>query len=131
MFIVWLIVTSVVRNLAGMSTGLSRSLGDPLRSSSWGSASINATGFRGCIQMQEYTTGFILRTNRLLGNGEVWLPRANLHVGHTTSGGWWRSRSRSLSCGGYEIKLYGGLADFMESKDEVQLKPDATDPLSA
>src|SRR5215468_8473218 len=104
MFIVWLMVTSVVRNLAGMSTGLSRNLGDPLRSSSWGSASIN---------------------------GEVLLPRANLHVGHTTPGGWWRPRSRSLSCGGYEIKLYGGLADFRESKDEVQLKPDATDPLSA
>jgi hypothetical protein len=120
-FIVWLIVTSVVRKLAGMSTGLSRNLGDPLRSSSWGSASINAAGFRGCIRVQEYTTGFILRTMWLLGNGEVWLPRSDLYMGDTEPGGWLRSRSRSLSCGGYEIKLYGRLADFMESKEDLRM----------
>src|SRR5215475_13547710 len=82
--VLWLIVMTVVRHALGMSVGLSRPLGVPLRSSSWGSASINAATFRGCIKVQEYGDGFIVRTMWLFGNGEIWLPKARTLVGDVT-----------------------------------------------
>src|SRR5262249_36273823 len=110
----WLIVMTVVRKAGGMSTGLSQNLGDPLRSSSWGSASINAATFRGCIKVQEYGDGYIARAMWLFGNGEIWLPKGSTQIGDMKPGVWWRLRSRRLSCGDRQIVLYGKLADFIE-----------------
>jgi hypothetical protein len=111
----WYIVTAVLGNLAGMSKGLSRDLGVPIRSSGWGSANVNGAGFGGCLKVREYRHGFILQTHWLFGNREAWIPKDNVRVSAMKGPGQGRPYRVDASCGGYEIEFDGKLADFIQT----------------
>ena len=110
----WFIVTNVLRKLAGTKKQLDFEPGQELRSSGWGSASINGVGGHGCVKVHEHSEGYLVRTMWIFGGGKLWLSKAILLIGDKKQGGLFVPRSRVLICGMDQVILYGKLADFLE-----------------
>lgn len=63
---IWLLVTGLLRTMAGMTKGLDVHTGVLLRESSWGSGSVNGVRARGCLRVAEYESGWLVRIAWLL-----------------------------------------------------------------
>jgi hypothetical protein len=109
----WLTITTLLRKMAGMTTGPEAATGDLLRSSAWGSASINGVSARRCVKIEEYPDGFMLRMMWIFGDGRLWLPKHDLQVGDERPGGLIIPRSRVLVSGQHRVVLRDRLADFV------------------
>ena len=62
----WLLVTSILRSVSGMTTSLPTAPVQALRSSRWGSAAINGVNFGNTVKIQEHSDGYVVRAMRLL-----------------------------------------------------------------
>lgn len=89
-------------------------MGDLVRSSGWGSASVNGFGFQNCVKIEEYKDGYLFRSSWLFGNGQLWLPRNELRVGELKLGSFWMQDQRVLMCGTDQVILYGTLTKFFD-----------------
>ena len=110
---IWLLVTGLLRKLAGMSTRLNADTGMLLRESSWGSGYVNGVRARGCLRVAEYESGWIVRIAWILGNGKLWLPKSGARISEPQAGGVFSQQSRTIVCGDDQVRLFGNLADFV------------------
>jgi hypothetical protein len=108
----WVAVVTFLRNLTGMTTRLELPLGEPLRRSQWGSASINGVRARNCVRVEEYSDGFVVRMMWLFGDGKLWLPKLGLHVSKEQRT-LFLFRSQVLESGVNRVVLFGRLAEFV------------------
>jgi len=110
---IWLLVTSLLRTMARMSRTLDIDPGRLLRESSWGSGSVNGVRARGCLRVAEYESGWIVRIAGIFGGGKLWLPKSGAIISEPESGSLLFPRSRTIVRGKDNVRLFGGLADFV------------------
>jgi len=111
---IWLLVTTLLRVMAGMTTKLDVDSGVLLRESSWGSGSVNKVRARGCLRVAEHENGWIVRMVWILGNGKLWLPKDRARIGELKEGGLFSPKSRTIVCGEDQVRFFGSLADFVK-----------------
>ena len=114
----WLLVTSILRSVSGMTTSLPTAPVQALRSSRWGSAAINGVNFGNTVKIQEHSDGYVVRAMRLFGGGVLWLPKAGLRVGPMRPRKLLFPRSCVLISELNQVILYGSLADFVLRADD-------------
>jgi hypothetical protein len=110
----WLVVARFLRSMSGMTDQLEVDPGPQLRSSGWGSASINGVTASNCAKIQEYQDGFVVRMMWIFGGGVLWLPKAFLRVSEKRPRRFIVPRSRILISGMNQVILYGKLADLLD-----------------
>ena len=115
----WFTVTTVLRNISGMTKRLEVATGEPLRCSKWGSASVNGVGARNCIKLEEHPDGFMVRMMWIFGGGRLWLPKAGLQVGDERPKRLFVPRSRTLISGMNQVILFDRLVDFVAAPSHV------------
>lgn len=98
-----------------MEKRLDEVTGEPLRSSRWGSASINGMAARGCVKIEEHRDGFVMRMMWVFGGGRLWLPKRGLRVGEVQPPARLLPRNRLLESGPDRVVLYGELTQFVEA----------------
>jgi hypothetical protein len=111
--VVWLISTTLVRALTGMSRTLDVETGPLLRESAWGSANVNGVGINNCVKIAEYPTGWLVRTMGLAGGGKLWLHKPEAQVGELKPATFFVPQSRTLTANEHRVRLYGRLAEFV------------------
>lgn len=109
----WLLITGLLRKMAGMTRELNADTGTLLRESPWGSGSVNGVRARGCLRVAEYERGWVVRIAALLGGGKLWLPKSGTTISQPTAEGLLTPRSRTIACGDDRVVLFGSLADFV------------------
>lgn len=113
---IWLLVTGLIRMMAGMSRKLNVETGMLLRESAWGSGYVNGVRARNCLRVAEYEKGWIVRIAWIFGNGKLWLPKSRVIISEPQSGGVFSQEYRTIVCGDDEVRLSGSLAElFNES----------------
>jgi hypothetical protein len=113
----WFIVTTMLRNMAGMSKRLEVEPGPEIRSSGWGSAKINGIGCKNCVKIQEHESGYVVRMMWISGGGKLWLPKPLTRVGELKASNLLFPRSRILISETNQVILYGRLADFIRESN--------------
>ena len=98
-----------------MTRRLDTVTGEPLRSSRWGSASINGVGAKNCVKIEEYHDGFVLRMMWAFGGGRLWLPKSGLKIGEEKPRRLFVPRSRVLISGMNQVILFDRLTDFVDA----------------
>jgi hypothetical protein len=117
---IWLLVTGLIRRMARMTTKLNADTGRLLRESTWGSGYVNGVRARGCLRVAEYDYGWVVRIAWLLGNGKLWLPKTGARISQPqTSAGFLSPNCSEIDCGSDRVRLFGGLADFVEQSRSV------------
>jgi len=117
----WLSVTTVLRRLSGMSKHLDMVTGEPIRTSGWGSASINGVSARNCVKLDEHPHGYVVRMMWFAGGGRLWLPKAGLQISEERPQRLFIPRSRTLISGMNQVILFGPLVDFVAPKSQGAL----------
>lgn len=113
---IWLFVTGLLRMMARMTTKLDADTGRLLRESTWGSGYVNGVRARGCLRVAEYENGWIVRIAWILGNGKLWLPKSGARISQPqTSAGFLSPKCSEIDCGSDRVRLFGGLADFVNT----------------
>jgi hypothetical protein len=112
---VWVLVTTLIRKMAGMTRELDAHTGRLLRESSWGSGYVNGVRARNCLRVAEYENGWLVRIARLFGGGKLWLPKSGARI-QPERDGRFPTKCSAIVCGEDHVRLFGGLADFVESK---------------
>jgi hypothetical protein len=108
----WVVVTRVLRKMSRMVADLPFDPGSVLRESGWGSASINGVRFRNCVRIVEHRDGWVVRVMPLVGGGKLWLPKEHTDVGELAPRRLLMRRSRVVSSGENELRLFSQLAEF-------------------
>ena len=116
---IWLLVTGLIRTMAGMTRKLDVDTGMLLRESSWGSGYVNRVRARGCLRVAEYERGWIVRIPWLLGGGKLWLPKSGARISRAPADRFFSPEGRAIECGTDRVRLYGSLADFVEQSHSV------------
>ena len=111
---IWLLVTGLLRMMAGMRRKLNVDTGMLLRESTWGSGYVNGVRARGCLRVAEYDSGWVVRIAWLLGNGKLWLPKSEARISEPQAWGVFSQTSRMIVCGDDKVRLFGNLADFVQ-----------------
>jgi hypothetical protein len=111
----WLFITITLRRIAGLERRLDGISGVPIRSSRWGSASINGVAARGCVKLEEHSDGFVLRLMWIFGGGRLWLPKRGLRIGEVQPPARRLPRSRLLENGQDRVILYDELTQFVDA----------------
>ncbi len=83
---IWLLVTTLIRKMAGMTRELDADTGMLLRESSWGSGYVNGVRARNCLRVAEYENGWIVQFAWLFGGGKLWMPKSGARI-QSESGG--------------------------------------------
>jgi hypothetical protein len=111
----WLLITGLLRKMAGMTKELNVDTGMLLRESSWGSGTVNGVRARGCLRVAEYESGWIVRIARIFGDGKLWLPKSGARISQPKADGFFSSKYRTIECGSDRVYLFGELADFVNA----------------
>lgn len=111
---IWLLVTGLLRMMAGMRRKLNVDTGMLLRESAWGSGYVNGVRARGCLRVAEYESGWIVRIAWILGNGKLWLPKSGTSISEPQTGGVFSQTYRTIVCGDDKVSLFGNLAEFVQ-----------------
>jgi hypothetical protein len=115
----WLLITGVLRRVAGMSKSLSADTGRLLRESPWGSGSVNGVRARNCLRVAEYESGWIVRIAGIFGGGKLWLPKSGTRIGQSQAGGLFSPKYSTIVCGEDRVRLFGSLAEFVQESHSV------------
>ena len=115
----WLVIMTILNKVSGMKRRLDITPGPRIRSSRWGSASINGVGARNCVKIEEYEEGYVIRMMLLFGGGRLWLPKQGLHIGETKPGRLFVSPSRELRSGTNRIILGNRLTHFVNAPASI------------
>jgi hypothetical protein len=89
-----------------------------LRESSWGSGYVNGVRARNCLRVAEYENGWLVRIAWLLGGGKLWLPKSGAKI-QSETGGFFSTKFRVIVCGKDQVRLSGGLADFVDQGERA------------
>lgn len=112
----WIGVLSVLNSVAKLTRGLRALRGEPLRSSGWGSATINGVNGNGCVKIDEYGDGYLVRLMPIFGGGGLFLPRGSIDPDSASHGRGSFRRSITLVSGEHTVVVYGDLAGFLERR---------------
>jgi len=111
--VIWILVTALIRRMAGMTKELDADTGLLLRESSWGSGYVNGVRARNCLRVAEYANGWLVQIVWFLGGGKLWMPKSRARV-QPERGGSFSTKCSAIVCGEDHVRLLGGLADFVE-----------------
>ena len=110
----WSMASRHLLEQARMVKDLGFDPGAALRVSDWGSGWVNGVPMQRCVKVQEHVDGWLIRVLPLFGGGKLWLPRQSLTISALSGGNSIFARpTRTLTCDGHEVRLYGGLAQFV------------------
>ncbi len=115
----WLLITGLLRKVAGMSRGLNVDTGRLLRESPWGSGSVNGVRARRCLRVAEYESGWIVRIAEVFGGGKLWLPKSGTKISQPQAGGLLSPEYSTIECGEDKVRLFGNLAEFVQESHPV------------
>ena len=113
---VWTFALTTINRMAKLTRGLRAQRGEPMRSSSWGSASINGVNANGCAKIDEYNEGYLLRLMPIFGGGGIWFPKGSVQPGSALPGRAIAPGSLTMKSGEDIAVVYGHLAAFLERR---------------
>jgi hypothetical protein len=108
----WLVLRTIVSRLSGLRWR-PVDTGPVLRTSRWGDAEVNGTGFQESVRVLECPHGWLVEAHWALGGGRLWLPRDQTRVGSLERGGRRSGAVRILEAGRDRVRLEGELAEFV------------------
>ncbi len=109
----WLLVTTILRSVSGMTRELAVSVGSALRESRWGSMTVNGVAARNCAKIEEHPDGYVVRMQWIFGGGRLWLSKADLRIGDAQPKRFLYPRSRTMISGLNQVVLFDELSDFV------------------
>jgi len=74
---IWMTVIGLLRRLSRMTDTVPETAGAPLRTSGWGSATVNGTRANNCIRVEQFASGYAIKMHPVFGGGLVWLPNGS------------------------------------------------------
>jgi hypothetical protein len=117
----WFFIASTLMRWSGMKRELDVEPGRMLRTSRWGSASINGVSARGCAKLEEYADGFVVRIAWIFGGGKLWIPKVGLKVSEERPRALLTPRSRVMMSGMNQVILFDQLTEFLPATLERTL----------
>jgi hypothetical protein len=123
----WFVITTL-RRQAGMDKHVELPSTPILRTSRWGSATVNGVPGNNIFKIDEYDAGYLLRAMWIFGNGKLWLPKP-LKVGDVEPGNFFRRKRRIIISGFDQVILVDRLVDFIQPNAAEQFDPLSSRPL--
>jgi hypothetical protein len=114
----WWLVTTILRRQSGMDKQFELPAVAPLRTSRWGSATVNGIPGNNVFKIDEFDDGYLLRAMWLFGNGKLWLPKP-LNIGPLQPGRFLAPKRRVVVAGLDQVILVESLADFIQPDESA------------
>ncbi|MBT0960654.1 hypothetical protein [Denitromonas iodatirespirans] len=106
-FMVWRVITRMIRRLSRMTDTIPADAGAELRRSGWGNAVINGSRATNSIRVVEYVNGHAVQMHPVFGGALLWLPKAQTTQQNDGPD------AVQLNTGHHTVTLSGKLAAFM------------------